>query len=48
MEDRSKTLYKKFARDALATFTKNTMQNVVPIEGCAKFAVEYTPQHCII
>ena len=35
MEDRGKTL----SMIALATFSKNTMQKVVPIEGCAKFTV---------
>ena len=32
--------------DALAISPKNTMQKVVPIEGCAKFAVEDNPQYC--
>ena len=29
--------------DALAIFPKNPMQKVVPIEGCAKFAVKDAP-----
>ena len=34
--------------DALAIFPKNTMQKVVPTEKCAKFAVEDTPQYCMV
>ena len=30
--------------DALVIPPKNTIQKVVPIKGCAKFAVEYIPQ----
>ena len=33
--------------DALVISPKNTMQNFVPIEGCAKFALEDTPQYCM-
>ena len=34
--------------DALTISPKNTMQKVVPIEGCAKFAVEDTPLFCMV
>ena len=48
-ENRSKTLIRRsYAMDALAISPKNTMQKVVPIEGCAKFAVEDTPLFCMV
>ena len=34
--------------DALVISPKNTTQKVVPIEGWEKFAVEDTPQYCMV
>ena len=34
---------RSYATDALVISPKNTMQKVVPIERCVKFAVEDTP-----
>ena len=34
--------------DTLVISLKNTTQKVVPIEGCVKFAVENTPQYCMV
>ena len=39
---------RSYAMDALAISPKNTMPKVVPIEGCAKFAVEDTPLFCMV
>ena len=33
---------------ALVIYPKSTMQKVVPIEGCAKFAVKDTCQYCMV
>ena len=38
---------RSYTMDALVISPKNTMQNFVPIEGCAKFALEDTPQYCM-